>query len=126
MLARRYYQSRLLIGGVTLVLLGVGNAFIGSRKLAQYEGVVAEGVAHGYLAEPAASNRGLGPVDENDERYTMSRAKVDLYHVVLSGGLLMIAVGMVLTTAAWIHLRLRRDGTPLLPAPVARGGSSRP
>jgi hypothetical protein len=124
MLERRYYQSRLLITGVTLLILGGANAFIGSRKLAQYERVVAEGAARGYLAESDAGLRGLGPVDENDERYHIGRAKVDLYHVVLSGGLLMIGVGMVLTTAAWIRLRLRRDGATLLHAPATRGGSS--
>jgi hypothetical protein len=33
MQARRFYQSRLLVLAITLLVLGVGNAIIGSQKL---------------------------------------------------------------------------------------------
>jgi hypothetical protein len=91
----------------TLLVLGTGNAIIGSRKLAQYQGVVAEGRARGYFPDAApATDRILRPLDDEGERYNIGRAKVDLYHVVLSGGLLMIVIGVVLTVIAWLRLRL--------------------
>ena len=109
---RRLYQSRLLVVAVTFLVLGAGNAIIGSQKLGQYQAVVAEGRARGYFPDAAGStDRILRPLDDEGERYNIGRAKVDLYHVVLSGGLLMIAVGLLLTLIAWIRLR-------------ARGGSS--
>ncbi len=105
---RRFYQSRLLVFAVTLVVLGVGNTVIGSRKLNQYQEIVAEGRARGYFPDAAGStDRILRPLDDEGERYNIGRAKIDLYHVVLSGGLLMMAIGVVLTIIAWLRLRLR-------------------
>jgi len=109
MAVRPFYRSRFLIAGVTLLALGAGNAFIGSRKLAQYQRVVAEGRERGYFPDAGTGDRVLRPVDDESERYNIGRAKVDLYHVVLSGGLLMLVVGAVLTIAAWVRLRIRRD-----------------
>src|SRR5215470_8476133 len=101
---RRLYQSRLLVLAITLLVLGIGNTIIGSQKLGQYQAVVAEGRARGYFPDAAVStDRILRPLDDEGERYNIGRAKVDLYHVVLSGGLLMIAVGMLLTLIAWIR-----------------------
>jgi len=111
---RRYYQSRFLVTGVSLLVLGASNAVIGSTKLAQYQRIVAEGRARGYFPDAGPSNHVLRPVDDEAERYNISRAKVDLYHVVLSGGLLMFVIGAVLTAAAVLRVRVQRD------APLAR------
>ncbi len=105
---RRLYQSRLLVLAITLLVLGIGNTVIGSQKLRQYQSVVAEGRARGYFPDSAGStDRILRPLDDEGERYNIGRAKVDLYHVVFSGGLVMIAVGVVLTIIGWLRLRLR-------------------
>lgn len=107
MQARRLYQSRLLVLAITLLVLGIGNSIIGSQKLAQYQTIVAEGRARGYFPDAAGStDRILRPLDDEGERYNIGRAKVDLYHVVLSGGLVMMAVGVVLSIIAWLRLRL--------------------
>ncbi len=103
------YRSRLLAAGLTLLVLGAGNAIIGSRKLAQYEQVAAEGRARGYFPDAGTSDRILQPLDDEGERYNIGRAKLDLYHVVLSGGLLMLGVGFFLTVVAWIRLRIRSE-----------------
>ncbi len=113
MRGRRYYQSRFLVTGVSLVVLGASNVFIGSTKLAQYQHIVAEGRARGYFPDTGASNRVLRPVDDEAERYNIGRAKVDLYHVVLSGGLLMLVIGAILTAAAWVRVRVQRDDASL-------------
>ena len=107
MQARRLYQSRLLVLASTLLVLGIGNTIIGSRKLDQYQAIVAEGRARGYFPDAAGStDRILRPCDDEGERYNIGRAKVDLYHVVLSGGLVMMAVGAVLSIIGWLRLRL--------------------
>jgi hypothetical protein len=114
MRGRPYHRSRFLITGVTLLVLGAGNALIGSQKLVQYQRIVAEGQARGYFPDAGGASRILRPIDEEGERYNIGRAKVDLYHVVLSGGLLMLGLGAILTIAALVRLRVRRDGAQAL------------
>ena len=108
MTSRRLYQSRLLVLAITLLVLGLGNTIIGTQKLGQYQAIVAEGRARGYFPDAAPStDRILRPLDDEGERYNIGRAKVDLYHVVASGGLVMMAVGAVLPIIGWLRLRLR-------------------
>jgi hypothetical protein len=103
---RRLYQSRLLVLAITLLVLGISNTIIGTQKLAQYQAIVAEGRSRGYFPDAVGTtDRILRPLDDEGERYNIGRAKVDLYHVVLSGGLIMIAVGVVLTISGWLRLR---------------------
>lgn len=118
MRGRRYYQSRFLVTGISLLILGAGNVVIGSTKLAQYQHVVAEGRARGYFPDTGKSSSVLRPVDDEGERYNIGRAKVDLYHVVLSGGLLMFALGAILTAMAWVRVRVRDGAPPLGRAPL--------
>ena len=119
---RPFYQSRLLVLAITLLVLGIGNTIIGSQKLSQYQTTVAEGRARGYFPDAAGStDRILRPLDDEGERYNISRAKVDLYHVVLSGWLVMMAVGAVLTIIGWLRLRLRdRASESVEPGPGVR------
>src|ERR1700752_1980077 len=114
MRGRPYYRSRLLVAGLSLLVLGAGNALIGSQKLAQYQEIVAEGHARGYLPETGATDRILRPLDDEGERYNIGRAKVDLYFVVLNGGLLMMGLGLALTLIAWVRLRSRAQDTETL------------
>ena len=109
MAPRPFYRSRFLITGVTLLALGIGNVAIGLQKLSQYQRIVAEGRERGYFPDGGGGDRVMRPVDDESERYNIGRAKVDLYHVVLSGGLLMLVIGAVLTIAAWVRLRIRRE-----------------
>lgn len=125
MAGRRYYQSRFLVTGVSLLVLGAGNVLIGSQKLAQYQHVVTEGRARGYFPDTGTASGVLRPVDDESERYNISRAKVDLYHVVLSGGLLMLALGAILSAMAWVRVRVQREdaiGVDRAPLPEAPRG----
>jgi hypothetical protein len=106
---RRWYESRFLIFGVMFLLLGVGNTVVGTQKLSEYRELVAEGRARGYFPETKASERLVRPLDDQGERYNIARAKVDLYHVVLSGGLLMTGIGLILTIVAWVRWRIRTE-----------------
>ena len=105
-----WYESRFFIFGVAFLVLGAGNTFVGTRKVSEYQTLVAEGRARGYFPDTKPSERLVRPLDEHGERYNIARAKVDLYHVVLSGGLLMTGIGLILTIAAWVRLRIRSDG----------------
>ena len=93
--------------GVALLVLGAGNAILGYSKLAQYQGIVAEGRARGYFPDAGSRPRILRPLDEEGERYNIGRAKVDLYRVVTNGGLVLVGLGTLLTLGAWIRLRLQ-------------------
>ncbi len=126
MAGRRYYQSRFLVTGISLLVLGAGNVVIGSQKLAQYQHIVAEGRARGYCPDTGTSSGILRPVDDEAERYNISRAKIDLYHVVLSGGLLMFALGAILTAAAWVRVRVQRDVARESAATPSHGASRPP
>jgi hypothetical protein len=120
MRARRWFESRFFIVGATLLVLGAGNALIGSRKLAEYQALVAEGRARGYFPDAGGADDILRPLDEEGEEYRIGRAKIDLYHVILSGGLMMTGVGLVLTVAAWVRLRIRNDPRPTVAPATAR------
>lgn len=106
---RHWYESRFLIFGVMFLMLGVGNTVVGMQKLSEYQGLVAEGRTRGYFPETKASERLVRPLDDQGERYNIARAKVDLYHVVLSGGLLMTGIGLILTIVAWVRWRIRTE-----------------
>ena len=114
-----WYESRFFIFGVTFLVLGAGNTFVGTTKLSEYQTLVAEGRARGYFPETNMSEQLVRPLDDQGERYNIARAKVDLYHVVLSGGLLMTGIGLILTIAAWVRLRIRADvdERAVLPSP---------
>lgn len=122
---RPWYQSRFLVAGITLLVLGAGNTLIGSRKLAQYEDVVAEGRARGYFPDAGARDRILRPLDDEGERYNIGGAKVDLYHVVFSGGLLMLGLGMILTVIGWLRVRFGVAGAARLDPPPVLSPRSR-
>ncbi len=123
---RRYYQSRFLVTGVSLLVLGAGNVVIGSQKLAQYQHIVGEGRARGYFPDTGTASGILRPVDDEAERYNIGRAKVDLYHVVLSGGLLMVALGAILTAAAWVRVRVQRESASAAAQASLAGAPTRP
>src|SRR5437660_1795568 len=74
-----------------------------------------------YVAHPrrsAPTSGILRPVADEGERYNIGGAKIDLYHVVLSGGLLMLGLGAILTAAAWVRVRVHREKTPTAGGPV--------
>ena len=104
---RDLYRNRLLVTGITLLCLGMGNWMVGSRKLAHYRGVLATAAGS---SQPSLrfGNEGLWQsAREVDERTLVARNKMDLYHVVASGGRLMITIGLLSLVAAFISRRHR-------------------
>lgn len=103
--ARELYKSRLLITGITLLCLGIGNWMVGSHKVTHYQSILPVAVL-----EPSLLATGTWQLPtEEGERVNIARAKVDFYHVVVSGGRLLASIGVLCTIAALIRLR-RRQG----------------
>ncbi len=103
-----FYKSRLLVGGIILFCLGVGNWIIGSRKLTHYQQALhqAPSPPPSGLVLPA---RNLWERPPNiQERADIARAKVDFYHVVVSGGHLFMSAGALAILAVLIRLRRQR------------------
>ena len=103
------YKSRLLILGATLIVLGLGNYLIAYTKVAHYQEQVSELAP--YIPQPRPflmREEGKPFPSETWERWEIARAKLDYYHVVLSGGRLMVSVGMVCAVIALILLRRQR------------------
>jgi hypothetical protein len=94
------HKNRLLVAGITLVLLGIGNWFFGVVRSAPY---------HEYLLVhpgPEQSDKSLKaqlllPPDEERERRDIAYAKLDFYGLVQSGGRIMMIAGVVLAGIAW-------------------------
>lgn len=100
--ADRWYKSTLLVSGLVLLLLGVGNWVTGTIRLREHEAIVRtpmptpHGVAHPHG----------GPGGSSAEEIEIARGRMDFYHVVASGGRLMTLGGFVLVTFA-LARRLR-------------------
>jgi hypothetical protein len=102
------YKSRLFVAGAALIILGLGNYLAADSKVAHYQGLVTELAPQISQSQPFLLREEGKPFpSETWERWEIARAKLDYYYVVLSGGRLMISVGMVCTVLALIKLRRR-------------------
>jgi hypothetical protein len=102
------YKSRLFVVGVSLLMLGLGNYLTAVSKVAHYQELVSELTP--YIPQPRPfllREEGQPFPSETWERWEIARAKLDYYHVVLSGGRLMLSAGMVCAVLALIRLRRR-------------------
>ena len=106
-IARQLYKSRLLVAGITLLCLGIGNWMVGSHKVTHYQGIATQTFPVMMLKSSLLA-KGLWklPTDEG-ERANIARVKVDFYHVVVSGGRLLASIGTLCIIAAIIRLRTR-------------------
>ena len=113
---RNLYLNPFFAFGVVLVLLGGGNWIVGAVQVAHYRAMVNAGSKTG-LEDSYRSFRELTPrknrevlsrIHEEREKYDVARVKVDFFHVVLKGGLLLFLVGLGLTFSALFKF-VRRD-----------------
>lgn len=122
--ARIFYKSRLLVTGVALLVLGIGNYLAAISKVAHYQHVVSDLSAQIPQPQPFFL-RGEDKAfpSETWERWEIARAKLDYYHVVLSGGQLMMSVGLGCLILALIKLRRQRLRYALIRGPAASSPS---
>lgn len=94
-----WYRSTTIACGLALMLVGAGNWITGTIRLRENEMVARSNDATAIVGE--SNSPGSTPAQaESDEVRQVAQSRVDFYHVVASGGRLMVAAGFVLTTAA--------------------------
>jgi hypothetical protein len=110
--AQLLYKSRFFVTGVSLLILGTGNYLAASSKVVQYQAVVNELTPQISQTQPFFLRKeGTLFPSETWERWEIARTKLDYYHVVLSGGRLMISAGLACLVFAL--LKFRRDRSQL-------------
>ncbi|MBU6284195.1 hypothetical protein KGQ64_18275 [bacterium] len=98
---RPWYRNLPLVAGLGLIALGLGNWATGSARLADLRTDTA--------TEPTSTRtRGRDAAVEADVE--IARVRQDFYHVVATGGRLLVATGIVL--AAFGAVRGRRAEAP--------------
>ncbi|MFM8411096.1 MAG: hypothetical protein ACKOCT_12535 [Alphaproteobacteria bacterium] len=106
-----WYRNHLLVAGLGLIALGVGNWATGAARLAD--------IAATAVSEPAArTTRGHEAAVDADVE--VARVRQDFYHVVATGGRLLVATVIVLAAfgavrARWVERA--REAAPTAGAP---------
>ncbi len=102
-------SSRVLVAGLALVILGLGNWAMAGRKVEQYEVSMARARQAGG---PAVERpfRGTASILEErgqaHERYESARLKREYYLVVYRGGVLLSVLGLSMCMGALLRRRL--------------------
>lgn len=107
--ARLLYRSHLFVAGIALITLGLGNYLAADSKVDHYQELIATIAPQVQTVPSLLLREGGRPFPtEAWERWEIARAKLDFYHIVLSGGRLMTSIGLVCTVLALIRLRRQR------------------
>jgi hypothetical protein len=99
-------SSRVLIAGLVLVVLGLGNWLMARSKLAQYGNRIAyarELAGPGFDEPYRGTGSILQPRTTAHELYEDWTAKREYYLVVHRGGRMLMAVGLLLTAGAVVR-----------------------
>ncbi len=114
-------SSRVLILGIVLLVLGVGNWIMGADKVHHYARRQRQALARGGLSvtRPLEGTAAiLDPHPQARQLYEDATAKYEYYRIVHRGGRLLVLLGVVLTAGAVI----RRLIVPEPPAHYSRSG----
>lgn len=97
------YKDVLLIAGLLLVCLGIGNWAIGATRAHPYARYLQR-----HPGPPRASDRSknelLEPPDDQREQRDVARGKLEFYQLVQSGGRLMVITGALCVLGAMVNL----------------------
>ncbi len=102
-------SSRVLVAGLVLLVLGIGNWQMGSSKQRQYADRIAYAREIGGpgLGRPFRDTSSiLEPRTTAHEIYDDSTAKYEYYRVVYRGGRLLMGIGCVLIAGALVRRAL--------------------
>lgn len=116
MKARDIYSSYLLMFGVLCLFLGIGNWIVGALESAKYQALLHKtaqtGLEESYRSfqelDQQKNEEVLLRINQDRERYSAARVKLDFYHVVLIGGRWLLLIGTGVIVIAMIRL-MRRD-----------------
>ncbi len=100
---RAVSHSGLVLAGVLLLAVGLGDTIAGRTKIAQYEDLLRTTAVAPAPVDPAA----LFPTaSESQERHDLARAKLAFYHLLVTVGQILSAGGLVLAAAGVLRLRI--------------------
>ena len=116
MKAREVYSSRLMIGGLLCLILGIGNWGIGGVETNKYQDLVLKtaqtGLEESYRSfrqlDHQKNEEVLRRINQDREKYNAARVKLNFFYVVLTGGRLLFLSGAILILAALVRL-IRSD-----------------
>jgi len=101
-------RSGLVLTGLLLLCVGIGNVVAGRPKIQQYDELLSA-TATAVAADPAAL---FPPASERQERHELARAKLAFYQRVIIGGQLLSALGIVLLVVGTLRVWVRAPHAP--------------
>jgi len=105
-------RSGLVMAGILLLGVGLGDTIAGRSKIAQYQQLLRTTESVEAPTGPAS----LFPTaSEHQERYELARAKLAFYELLLSAGHILSAVGFALVAAGVLRIRFRASPPVALP-----------
>jgi hypothetical protein len=121
MIWRDYYSDYRFVAGLLLLLLGIGNWTVGAVEISKYQALLHQtaqtGLEENYHTfqqlDYQKNEEVLRRITEDREKYNAARVKLDFYYVVVTGGQLFFAVGLLLTSLAVVRVT-RRAGPSMV------------
>jgi hypothetical protein len=106
-------RSGLVLAGLLLLGVGLGDSIAGRTKITQYE----ELLRTTPVPAPADPTSLFPTASEVQERHDLARAKLAFYHLLLLAGQVLSAVGLILVAGGALRLMHAarnpgRDPTP--------------
>ena len=105
-------RSGLVLSGLLLLAVGLGNLVAGRTKIAQYEEVL-RSASPRPPPDPAAL---FPPASEGDERHELALAKLAFYQLLLRTGWLLSLLGALLLSLGVLRVWVRAPRAPAGPA----------
>ena len=110
------YSSYLLVAGLILLILGLGNWIVGAVQVTKFQRLLRNtaktGLEDSYRSfqelDLRKNEEVLRRINRDREKYNTAQVKVDFYYVVLGGGRLLFFLGLFLTFFGLIRL-IRQD-----------------
>jgi hypothetical protein len=106
---RMLARSSLVVAGLLLLCIGLGDVVVGRTKLAQYQAVLAQAPA----VRPRDPAILFPKVTEAEEQRSVARAKLGFYNLLFLAGQLLTVVGLLLVVVGVVRL-LRGTTEPLV------------
>ena len=97
-------RSGLVLTGLLLLVVGLGNVVAGRSKVAQYGEVVGTTTVRAAPRVPATLFR---PASEGDERHSLASAKLDFYQLLVNAGVVLVFLGGVLIAIGALRTWMR-------------------
>jgi uncharacterized membrane protein YidH (DUF202 family) len=118
--AREFSSNYLLLGGLLLLVLGIGNWVAGAMESARYRRLLHRtaqtGLEENYRIfqhlDVQKNEEVLRRITEDRERYNAARVKLEFFNVVLNGGKLFCFIGAILLSLGFLRwMRAQERGS---------------